>query len=189
MFRFWFRFVYGNEDRYDRLGSAAYEAVIEPELADFASQELEILCQEALPDLYPADTFIDIGRWWYKEHKVDIVGLTNDGTMVTGECKFTNSSLDYSALASLEAHTDEIRWSPSGESVTHEYALFARNGFTQSTARPLLTATTSSETLDHQSIEEKNSPGHFSLISCSSSHKQHSKGQLPTDLGRGCRPR
>ncbi|SFK65773.1 hypothetical protein SAMN04487950_0430 [Halogranum rubrum] len=132
LFRFWFRFVYGNEDRYDRLGSAAYEAVIEPELADFVSQEFEILCQDALPELYPAETFVDIGRWWYHEHEVDVIGLTNNGTMVTGECKFTNSSLDYSALASLETHTDEIRWSPSGEPVTHEYALFARNGFTES---------------------------------------------------------
>lgn len=35
-------------------------------------------------------------------------------------------------LASLEAQTDEIRWSPDGADVTHEYALFARNGFTQS---------------------------------------------------------
>jgi len=32
LFRFWFRFVYGKEDRYERLGEDAYEAVIEPEL-------------------------------------------------------------------------------------------------------------------------------------------------------------
>jgi len=25
LFRFWFRFVYGNEDRYERLGADAYE--------------------------------------------------------------------------------------------------------------------------------------------------------------------
>jgi len=30
LFRFWFRFVYGNEDRYERLGADAYETVIEP---------------------------------------------------------------------------------------------------------------------------------------------------------------
>jgi hypothetical protein len=52
--------------------------------------------------------------------------------MVTGECKFTSAPLDYSALASLEDHTDEIRWSPDGSEVKHEYALFARNGFSQS---------------------------------------------------------
>ncbi|WP_135855270.1 ATP-binding protein [Halorussus salinus] len=132
LFRFWFRFVYGNEDRYDRLNDHAYEAVIEPEMADFVSHEFETLCQDALPKLYPDEVFTDIGRWWYKEHEVDVVGLTVDGTMVTGECKFTNSPLDYNALASLEEHTQEIRWSPDSSDVTRKYALFARNGFTQS---------------------------------------------------------
>jgi len=132
LFRFWFRFVYGNEDRYERLGEEAYGTVIEPEMADFVSQEFETLCQDALPGLYPGETFVDIGRWWYKEHEVDVVGLTDDGTMVAGECKFTSSPLDYSALASLEDHADEIRWSRDSGEVEREYALFARGGFTQS---------------------------------------------------------
>ncbi|WP_440008523.1 ATP-binding protein [Halomicrococcus sp. SG-WS-1] len=132
LFRFWFRFVYGNEDRYERLGDDAYETVIQPEMADFVSQEFETRCQDVLPDLYPDKTFVDIGRWWYNEYEVDVVGFTADGTMVTGECKFTTAPLDYSALDSLEKHTEEIRWSPDGNEVTHEYALFARNGFTQS---------------------------------------------------------
>lgn len=133
LFRFWFRFVYGNEDRYERLGDDAYEAVIEPELPDFVSDEFEVLCRDALPSLYPDETFLDIGRWWYKEHEVDVVGFTADGTMVVGECKFTNAPLDYGALASLEDHAGEIRWTPdTGGDVTTEYALFARNGATQS---------------------------------------------------------
>ncbi|MCU4718913.1 ATP-binding protein [Halapricum hydrolyticum] len=133
LFRFWFRFVYGNEDRYERLGEDAYETVVEPEMADFVSQEFERLCQDRLPDLYPDEAFVDIGRWWYKEHEVDIVGLTDDRTMVAGECKFTSDPLDYSALASLEKHAAEIRWSPdSGDDVSREYTLFARNGFAQS---------------------------------------------------------
>jgi AAA+ ATPase superfamily predicted ATPase len=132
LFRFWFRFVYGNEGRYERLGSDAYEAVIEPELADFVSSVFETRCQDILPILYPDETLTDIGRWWYNEYEVDVVGLTVDGTMVTGESKFTSAPLDYSALASLEAHTEEIRWSPDGTNVEHEYALFARSGFTDS---------------------------------------------------------
>jgi len=133
LFRFWFRFVYGNEGRYERLGEDAYEAVIEPELPDFVSQEFEVLCQNALPELYPERTFLDIGRWWYHEHEVDVVGFTTGGTMVVGECKFTNAPLDYDALASLEEHAAEIRWTPEGSSdVNTEYALFTRSGATQS---------------------------------------------------------
>ncbi|WP_121743618.1 ATP-binding protein [Natronorubrum halophilum] len=132
LFRFWFHFVYGKEDRYERLGEDAYEAVIEPELPDFVSQEFEKICQDALPNLFPEETFLDIGRWWYREHEVDVVGFTTDGTMVAGECKFTNAPLDYSALASLEDHSAEIRWTPDTGDTDMEYALFTRSGVTQS---------------------------------------------------------
>lgn len=132
LFRFWYRFVYGKEDRYERLGEDAYEAVIEPELPDFVSQEFEKLCQNALPKLYPEEMFLDIGRWWYKEHEVDVVGFTTGGTMVVGECKFTNKPLDYSALASLEDHAAEIRWTPDTSNSNKKYALFTRSGATQS---------------------------------------------------------
>lgn len=133
LFRFWFRFVYGKEDRYDRLGDEAYETVVEPEMADFVSQGFEDLCQNALPDLYPEETFVDIGRWWYNGHEVDVVGLTPEGTLVAGECKFTNSPMDYSALSALEEHAAEIRWTPdSPDTVTRQYALFTRSGATQS---------------------------------------------------------
>jgi len=114
------------------LGADAYETVIEPELADFVSPAFEIRFRDILPELYPEEMFTDIGRWWYNDHEVDVGGLTAGGTMVTGECKFTSAPLDYSALASLESHTEEIRWSSDGTSVKREYALFARNGFTQS---------------------------------------------------------
>ncbi|MDZ5811987.1 ATP-binding protein [Halorubrum sp. AD140] len=132
LFRFWFRFVYGKEDRYERLGENAYDAVIEPELPKFVSHEFERLCQDALPSLYPNETFLDLGRWWYKEHEVDVVGFTTDGTIVVGECKFTNAPLDYGALASLEDHAAEIRWTPDTGDRNTTYALFSRSGVTQS---------------------------------------------------------
>ena len=132
LFRFWFWFVYGKENRYERLGENAYEAVIEPELSDIVSPEFEKLCQDALPDLFPEKTFLDIGRWWYKEHEVDVVGFTTGGTIVLGECKFTNAPLDYSALASLEDHSSEIRWTSDSGDIDTEYALFTRSGVTQS---------------------------------------------------------
>jgi hypothetical protein len=83
--------------------------------------------------VYPEELFLDIGRWWYQEHEVDVVGFTDAGTMVVGECKFTNAPLDYSALASLEDHAAEIRWTPlGGGDPDIEYALFARSGATRS---------------------------------------------------------
>ena len=52
--------------------------------------------------------------------------------MVVRECKFTNAPLDYGALASLEDHAVEIRWMPDVGERNIKYALFPRNGATQS---------------------------------------------------------
>jgi len=129
-FRFWFHFVYGTGEQYDAIGEPAYEALIEPELADFVSEAFEELCCSALRALYPEYTITKTGQWWYGEHEVDVVGLTSEGTLIAGECKFQQSPLGYNALSRLERHVDELRWSPrDGTERTETYALFSRNGF------------------------------------------------------------
>jgi AAA+ ATPase superfamily predicted ATPase len=132
-FRFWFRFVYGTGDQYDEVGATAYETLIEPHLADFVSHSFEELCVTALRSLYADDTIMKTGQWWYDEHEIDVVGLTDSETLLVGECKFQQSPLGYDALSKLESHTEELRWSPqSGADRTIEYALFSRNGFADS---------------------------------------------------------
>jgi len=132
-FRFWFRFVYGTDEGYDELGAEAYDVLIEPELADFASRPFEDLCCAALRTLYPEYTITNTGQWWHGEHEIDVVGLTAGETLLVGECKFREAPLGYDALSNLQDHADELRWSPrdGGDRVV-EYALFSRNGFKQS---------------------------------------------------------
>ncbi|RQG95351.1 ATP-binding protein [Natrarchaeobius chitinivorans] len=130
-FRFWFRFVYGSGDRYEDFGDDAFETLIEPELADFVSDSFEDLCCRALRTLYPEHTITDVGQWWYREHEVDVVGLTNEDVLIAGECKFQRSPLGYDAFSRLRTHVEELRWSPpAGGERDHEYALFSRSGFT-----------------------------------------------------------
>ncbi|OIB58969.1 ATP-binding protein [Natrialba sp. SSL1] len=132
-FRFWFHFVYGNGDRYEDFGDDAYETLIEPKLADFVSESFEGLCCAALRTLYPQHTITDVGQWWYREHEVDVVGLTTDDALLVGECKFQRAPLDYDAFSTLQTHADELRWTPAdGGTPTQEYALFSRSGFTPS---------------------------------------------------------
>jgi len=130
LFRFWFRFVYDSGTRYDAIGPESFDQLIEPELADFVSPVFERLCQNALRELYPDETITDVGQWWYQDSEIDVVGLTTDETLIVGECKFQQSPLGYDALASLESHTEELRWTPPGGGERRcEYALFSRNGF------------------------------------------------------------
>ncbi len=130
LFRFWFRFVYGSGTRYDAIGPDSFEQLIEPELADFISPVYERLCGAALRNLYPEYTITDVGQWWYQDHEIDVVGFTTGNTLLVGECKFQSAPTGYDALATLESHTDELRWTPpSGGERDCEYALFSRSGF------------------------------------------------------------
>ncbi len=132
-FRFWFHFVYGTGEQYDELGAEAYDALIEPKLADFVSHSFEELCCSALRVLYPEHTITKTGQWWYGKHEIDVVGLTASETLLVGECKFQQSPLGFDAFSTLQDHADELRWSPqNGSERVVEYALFSRSGFKQS---------------------------------------------------------
>lgn len=129
-FRFWFHFVYGTGEQYDELGEEAYDALVEPELADFVSRSFEGLCCSALRTLYPDETITETGQWWYDEHEIDVVGLTTEETLIAGECKFQQSPLGYDAFSKLQDHVEELRWSPNtGGKRVDQFALFSRSGF------------------------------------------------------------
>ncbi len=128
LFRFWFRFVYGNQDRLRMLGGDAYEDVVEPELADYVSPLFERLCQQALPHLIDR-RFHDVGQWWFKQHEVDVLGLSEDG-LVAGECKFTSQPVSEGVLSNLERTTTEVRWSNKPVDSRPLYVLFSRSGYT-----------------------------------------------------------
>ncbi|MCJ0618989.1 ATP-binding protein [Haloarcula hispanica] len=133
LFRFWFRFVYGNQDQLRMLGADAYDKLVVPELADYVSPLFERLCQRAIPDLIDRQ-FRDVGQWWFKEHELDILGLSDRG-LVAGECKFTSQPVSEGVLSDLERTTEEVRW--SGEPAEEEtlYILFSRSGYTDDLER------------------------------------------------------
>jgi len=128
LFRFWFRFVYSNQDQLHMLGDDAYDELVSPELADYVSPLFERLCQRALPDLIERQ-FRDVGQWWFKNQELDVLGLTDDG-LVAGECKFTSTPVSEGVLASLERTTSEVRWSEEPADGETLYVLFSRSGYT-----------------------------------------------------------
>jgi len=128
LFRFWFRFVYGTQDQLRMLGDDAYDELVAPELADYVSPLFERLCQRALPELIDR-RFRDVGQWWFKEHELDALGLTDDG-LVAGECKFISQPVSEGVLADLERTTTEVRWSEEPADGETLYVLFGRSGYT-----------------------------------------------------------
>ena len=128
LFRFWFRFVYGNQDQLRLLGDEAFDEVVAPELAEYVSPLFERLCQRVLPELVDRQ-FRDIGQWWFKEHELDILGLAEEG-LVAGECKFTSLPVSEGVLSDLERTTEHVQWSQEPTDGETQYVLFSRSGYT-----------------------------------------------------------
>ncbi|RJX50331.1 ATP-binding protein [Halonotius pteroides] len=134
VFRFYFQFLYGRGGQYELYGESAYDDLIEPELADFASETFESLCQQTLPTLYDNYQITQFpSQWWYKGREIDVVAPTDESTLIAGEVKFTTTPLRYDVLAKLEDDVRHIDWTPpTGGEPTYEFALFSRSGFTAS---------------------------------------------------------
>jgi len=129
LFRFWFRYVYGQSGKIAQLGSDAYEELVEPSFSDYMGAMFEQICQNALPALVPK-TYHGIGYWWYQNHELDVVGLASDGTLVVGECKYTTREMHEGDLADLERAGTHVDWTPpNGGDPTYQYCCFCRSGF------------------------------------------------------------
>jgi len=120
--KFWFRFIYGNEDQIG-LSESPFEEIVEREIGDYVSEFFEELCIQKLPELLSRD-YTSIGRWWYQEHEIDVVGLKKNGKIL-GECKYTSSKVGKGLLSDLESKENEIR-----EEGDTEYVLFSKSDFT-----------------------------------------------------------
>ncbi|ELZ89094.1 ATP-binding protein [Haloferax sulfurifontis] len=129
LFRFWFRYVYGQEGKLAQLGDNAFEELIAPSFSGYMGSMFELVCQNALPSLVPK-TYHGIGYWWHKHHELDVVGLASDGTLVAGECKYTQREMNEGDLADLERSAAQVDWTPpEGGTLSYHYCCFARSGF------------------------------------------------------------
>jgi AAA+ ATPase superfamily predicted ATPase len=129
LFRFWFRYVYGQQGKLVQLGDDTYEQLVKPTFTDYMGTMFERVCQNALPTLIPK-TYEGVGYWWHQQHELDVVGLATDGTLVAGECKYTAREMTEGDLADLERTVSQVQWTPPNESDREErYCLFCRSGF------------------------------------------------------------
>jgi len=131
LFRFWFRYVYGQEGKIAQLGAEAYDELVAPSFTEYMGPMFELVCQNALPDLVPK-TYRGIGYWWHRDHELDVVGLASDGTVVAGECKYTTREMHEGDLADLERSATQVDWTPpEGGDPDYHYCCFCRSGFSE----------------------------------------------------------
>lgn len=138
--RFWFRFVEPNRAGIEHAPEAVFENRIVPQFDGYVAETFENICREALwrlsADGELASQYASVGRWWYGEDEIDVVGLNDrEPAAVFGECKWTNTPVGRELVADLRAKVDEVRWK-SGER-DEEYVLFSKSGFDSSLADEL----------------------------------------------------
>ncbi|ACV48176.1 MULTISPECIES: ATP-binding protein [Halomicrobium] len=137
--RFWFRFVEPNRSSIEEAPAVVYDETIEPNLSDHVATTFKDVCREAVwaairrDDLGP---YSEVGRWWYGEDEIDIVGLApGDDRILFGECKWTNEPVGHGLASQLREKGERVRWGP--DTRDEEYALFSRNGFVDGLADDL----------------------------------------------------
>lgn len=135
MFRFWYRFVLGNNSAIARGAADLVYKRIKPHLSDYMGKVFEDICTQYLWKLLidgrsPIE-FTSLGRWWgtdpiqKAQTEIDIMGEQDKNTAVFGECKWTNEKVDQSVLELLMKRSHLFSYK------NMYYYLFAKSGFTQ----------------------------------------------------------
>jgi AAA+ ATPase superfamily predicted ATPase len=127
--RFWFRYVLPNRATLEQGHTEPVRESVVETLPTHTSWTFEDVCRQAVRQHGFPVACSRVGRWWYDEMEVDVVGPNeHDETLLLGECKWTEGPVGSSLLTDLERIEPEVRWRGSDRSVT--YALFSKAGFT-----------------------------------------------------------
>ena len=129
--RFWFRYVEPNRSSIEEAPNIVYENTIEPDLPNHVGETFEDICQEAIWEGVRRDElegYSEVGRWWYGENEIDIVGLSpTDDRILFAECKWTSDPVGWGLVDDLRNKIEHVQWGP--DSRTERFALFSRSGF------------------------------------------------------------
>lgn len=135
MFRFWYRFVPGNNSIIMRGAADIVYKRIEPQLPEYMGAVFEEICKQYLWKLLldgnsPVE-FSELGRWWgndpieKKQTEIDIMGEQDKKTALFGECKWTNEKVDLGVLETLIKRSNLFSY------VNVHLYLFSKSGFTK----------------------------------------------------------
>ncbi|WP_436932489.1 ATP-binding protein [Halosimplex halobium] len=137
--RFWFRFVEPNRSGIEEAPGVVYDGTIEPNLPDHVATTFEDVCQEVVWEAIRRDElgpYSEVGRWWYGEDEIDIVGLAPDADRILlAECKWTTDPVGRSLASQLRDKAERVRWGP--DTREEEFALFSKSGFVDGLADDL----------------------------------------------------
>ncbi|MEF8836201.1 MAG: ATP-binding protein [Candidatus Thermoplasmatota archaeon] len=130
-FDFWFQFIGPHlsdlEERHDQF----VEDHVMAELDRYVGKKFEKVCREFLREKSKQDEgfmFPKIGRWWYKEDEIDIVGLNErENKILLAECKWSKNKVGLELFYDLKQKSEKVRW--NSRKREEDYILFSKSGF------------------------------------------------------------
>jgi AAA+ ATPase superfamily predicted ATPase len=129
--RFWFRYVEPHRSSIEEAPDAVFEGTIAPDLPNHVATTFEDVCREAVWAGIRRSEFAQysaVGRWWYGEDEIDIVGLApNDDRILFAECKWTTAPVGNELVEQLQGDASNVRWGPPDRD--ERFALFSKSGF------------------------------------------------------------
>ena len=76
------------------------------------------------------EPYSEVGRWWYGEDEIDIVGLApNDDRILFAECKWTSEPVGTALVEDLQTKAENVRWGPDERE--EYFTLFSKSGFVE----------------------------------------------------------
>jgi AAA+ ATPase superfamily predicted ATPase len=137
--RFWFRYVEPNRSSIEEVPDIVYDGTIEPNLSDHVAATFEDVCQEVVWEAIrrgDLEAYSEVGRWWYGEDEIDIVGLApNTDRVLLAECRWTADPVGHALVSQLRSKAERVRWGP--DTRDEEFALFSKSGFVDGLADDL----------------------------------------------------
>ncbi len=126
-FRFRFQFIEPKKSWIEESPEKVLAEDIMLSLEEFTSKTFEDICIEYV---WNEHDYHKVGKWWYKENEIDIVGLNErEDKILLGECKWTDSKVDTYLLDSLKEKSEMVQW--KNKDREEEYVLFSKSGFTE----------------------------------------------------------
>jgi AAA+ ATPase superfamily predicted ATPase len=131
--RFWFRYVFPNQNYLEIGRTANVEAQLRATFDSvFTAQVFEQCCASLLWRLADRNEipFVPqrIGHWWNKDQEIDIVALNQETKEILfGECKWAQQPIGIDVLKALYAKAQQVRWYPGERQ--EWFILFSRSGF------------------------------------------------------------
>jgi AAA+ ATPase superfamily predicted ATPase len=137
-FRFWFRFVYPHATNLEAGRSeVVLQQRIRPAFNTFVGPVFEEVCRQWLRRVEGTPAWRvrhrALGRWWDREHEIDLVGLGERGEVLFGECKWSEKPVGIDVLEALRATSRLVPVEAKPEQTV--YVLFSKSGFTEAVKR------------------------------------------------------